>query len=51
MLHVGVVTASSTAAERAFSDLNNSFGDKQKRAHEDYIETALMIHFRLRGEA
>lgn len=34
---------SSAAVERVFSTLQNSFGDQQSRALEDYVELALML--------
>ena len=50
MLDVGLLTASSAAAERVFSLLSNSFGNQQLSAYEDLIETSLMIQCRRRQE-
>lgn len=36
---------SSAAAERVFSLLQNSFGESQERALEDYVEASLMIQY------
>ena len=43
---LALITASSAAAERVFSLLNNTFGKQQQHAYEDYIETALMLQYR-----
>ena len=40
-----VVQPSSAAAERAFSLLNSTFGDKQDNSLKDYIETSIMIRY------
>ena len=46
---LALITASSAAAERVFSLLGNTFGNKQQlSAYEDYIEAALMIQYRNR---
>ena len=50
MLDVGLLTASSAAAERLFSLLSNSFGDQELSAYEDLIEASLMIQYRRRQE-
>ena len=44
------VTASSAAAERVFSALNNTFGKQQTSALEDYIETSVLLQYRVRSE-
>ena len=41
------VQPSSAAAERVFSLLKSSFGDQQEAALQDYIETSLMLQFKL----
>ena len=43
-----LVTASSAGAERVFSLFSNTFGDQQTRSLEDYIETTLMLQYRVR---
>ena len=40
-----LVQPSSAAAERAFSLLANSFGDRQQNALEDYVEASVMLHY------
>jgi len=40
-----VVEPSSAAAERAFSLLNSTFGDKQDNSLKNYIETSIMIRY------
>ena len=43
--HILLIQPSSGAAERAFSILSNSFGEKQTKALQDYIETSVMIQY------
>ena len=45
---LALVTASSAAAERVFSLYNNTFGDQQDNAKEDYIEASMMAQYRQR---
>ena len=40
-----LVQPSSTAAERVFSILHCSFGDKQQHALEDYIEASVQLQY------
>ena len=40
-----VVQPSSAAAERVFSLLANSFGDRQENSLEDYIEASIMLQY------
>ena len=42
---VRLVQPSSAAAERVFSILSNSFGDRQLNALEDYIEISVMLQY------
>ena len=42
------IQPSSAAAERVFSLLQTSFGDRQGLALQDYIETALMLQYNMR---
>ncbi len=37
------IQPSSAAPERVFSSLNNSFGDQQENALQDYVESSLML--------
>ena len=43
-----LVQPSSTAAERVFSLLNNSFGSRQTNSLEDYIEGTIMLQYNKR---
>ena len=43
-----LVQPSSAAAERAFSLLANSFGDRQQYALEDYVEASVMLQYNKR---
>ena len=43
-----LVQPSSAAAERVFSILNSSFGDKQQHALEDYIEASIQLQYNCR---
>ncbi len=45
---VMLVQPSSAAAERVFSILNSSFGDKQHHALEDYIEASVQLQYNCR---
>ena len=40
-----LVQPSSAAAERVFSILNQSFGDQQQRALEDYVEASVQLQY------
>ena len=40
-----LIQPSSAAAERVFSVLNDSFGQKQTQSLEDYVETSIMMQF------
>ncbi len=46
-LHSSSVPAqpASGAAERVFSLLNSSFGERQEMALEDYIEASIMLQY------
>ena len=43
--HVFLLQPSSAAAERVFSVLNNTFGKRQFRTLEDYIEASVMLQY------
>ena len=43
-----LVQPSSAGAERAFSLLNNTFGDQQQNCLEDYVEASLMLQYNKR---
>ena len=43
--NIMLIQASSAAAERVFSLLNNSFGDQQLSSLEDYLEASLMLQY------
>lgn len=40
----------SAAAERAFSLLNSTFGDKRDNSLKDYIETSVMLRYNKRSD-
>ena len=40
-----LVQPSSAAAERVFSLLRNSFGERQQSSLQDYIETSIMLQY------
>jgi len=40
-----VAQPSSAAAERVFSLLNSTYGDKQDNSLKDYIETSVMLRY------
>ena len=44
----GSLPSSSSSAERVFSILNSSFGDKQQHALEDYIEASIQLQYNCR---
>lgn len=46
--NVFLLQPSSAAAERAFSVLNNTFGNKQLKSLEDYIEASTMLQYNKR---
>ena len=48
---VFLVVPSSAAVERVFSILRDTFGDDQKGALEDYVETALFLQYNRRPGA
>ena len=43
-----LIQPSSAASERVFSLLNNSFGDQQENALQDYVESSLMLQYNKR---
>ena len=44
----GQLQQESAALERVFSLLNNSFGDQQDNALQDYVEASLVLQFNKR---
>ena len=47
--NVLLIQLSSAAAERAFSILSNSFGERQESSLQDYIESSIMLQYNGRG--
>ena len=47
--NVLLIQPSSAAAERAFSILCNSFGERQESSLQDYIECSIMLQYNGRG--